>query len=62
MESETVQKVRDLLNARKGEWPSICKQTGLGYSWLTKFAQGRIPSPGVGRIEKLSQFLEPNPV
>lgn len=57
MQSETVQKVRDQLNARKGDWPSICQATGLGYSWLCKFAQGRIPSPGVVKIEKLSSHL-----
>lgn len=45
------------LQARKGEWPKIASDTELDYSWLTKLAQGRIPDPGVNKIEKLADYF-----
>ncbi|PVX77194.1 hypothetical protein [Paraburkholderia unamae] len=53
--------VRAELNARKGEWPAICKRTGLSYWWLIKYAQGRIDNPGVLKLEKLMEHFESNP-
>ena len=46
------------LQARKGEWPKICADTKLDYSWLTKLAKGRIPDPGVNKIEKLADYFK----
>lgn len=46
------------LQARKGEWPKIASDTELDYSWLTKLAQGRIPDPGVNKIEKLADYFK----
>jgi hypothetical protein len=50
--------VRTELAARKGEWPDICKQTGVSYWWLTKFAQGRIDNPGVLKLELLQSYFD----
>jgi len=36
----------------------IADATGLGFDWITKLAQERIPDPGVNKIEKLLVFLE----
>lgn len=55
---DTVEEVRERLNARKGDWPAICEATGLKYDWMTKFAQGRIAMPGFGSISKLKQHLD----
>jgi len=35
----------------------IADATGLGFDWINKLAQGRIPDPGVNKIEKLLGFL-----
>lgn len=42
------------LQAAKGQWPKICEETGLDYSWLTKFAQGQIKNPSARKIEQLA--------
>lgn len=42
------------LAARRGQWPAICRATGLDYDWLTKLAQGRITDPGVRKIQRLA--------
>lgn len=55
---DTVEEVRERLNARKGDWPAICEATGLKYDWMTKFAQGRISMPGFGAISKLKAHLD----
>ncbi len=56
-----VSTVRTELVARKGDWPTICGQTGLSYWWVTKFAQGRIDNPGVLKLERLQEHFESNP-
>lgn len=53
--------VRTELVARKGDWPAICRQTGLSYWWVTKFAQGRIDNPGVLKLERLTDHFESHP-
>jgi len=57
MTTNTLETIRGELNARKGQWPAICERTGLDYSWLQKFAQGRIKNPGYGKIDSLSRDL-----
>ena len=49
------------LNARKGEWPTMCKELGLSYWWITKFAQGRIAEAGVSKIERLHAYFDAHP-
>jgi hypothetical protein len=49
--------VLDELHSRKGQWPSIAKNTELEYSWLTKLAQGRIPDPSVNKIQRLADYF-----
>lgn len=58
---DTVSTLRASLGRRKGEWPTICARTGLSYWWLTKLAQGRIAEPGLGKVERLQQYLADNP-
>jgi len=40
-----------------GRYPEICKSSGLSYSWLTKFAQGRANNPTMRNLEKLQAVL-----
>lgn len=58
---DTATRIRSSLQARRGDWPTICEQTGLSYWWLTKFAQGRIREPGLSKIERLQAYLAPAP-
>jgi hypothetical protein len=53
--------IRSELVARKGEWPTVCRQTNLSYWWVTKFAQGRIENPGVRKLETLQAHFDAHP-
>jgi hypothetical protein len=53
--------IRSELVARKGEWPTVCRQTNLSYWWLTKFAQGRIENPGIRKLETLQAHFDAHP-
>lgn len=55
--SNTIDTIREDLNGLRGTWPKVCEETGLDYSWLTKFAQGKIPKPGFDKIETLRAYL-----
>lgn len=57
-----VMTVRTELLARKGDWPEMCRQTGISYWWLTKFAQGRIDNPGVVKLERLVEHFAAHPL
>jgi hypothetical protein len=35
----------------------IAEETGLGYDWLRSLNSGRIPSPGILKIERLYEYL-----
>ena len=35
----------------------IAAESGLGLEWLHKLAQGRIPDPGIIRIQRLHDYL-----
>lgn len=58
MENYTTETLIARLQQTKGNWRVICAETGLGYSWLTKFAQRQIPNPGIKRLEILRQHFE----
>lgn len=50
------------LSARKGEWPAIAKAMQPEswesyYSWLTKFASGKIPDPSVNKVQELADHF-----
>lgn len=46
------------LYAAKGSWKSVALATGVSYSWLCKFAEGRILNPSVQRIERILWYFE----
>lgn len=45
------------LQMSKGSWRKISRETGLGYEWLSKVAQGAIKNPGVKQIEMLDHYF-----
>lgn len=57
MNEDTVALLRaDLLNQR-GNYHRISRESGLSYSWLCKFAQGRRVNPTITTITKLRSAL-----
>lgn len=42
----------------KGDWVALAAESGVSYSWLTKFAQGHIPNPGIATLAKLTAAIE----
>jgi transcriptional regulator with XRE-family HTH domain len=49
--------VRDALQARKGDWQRIASESGVSYSWLSKFVNGHIDNPGFGTLKRLHEHL-----
>lgn len=49
--------VRDLLNKRRGDWRLIAEQSGVSYSWISKFVNGHIPNPGYATLRDLRSKL-----
>ena len=69
MEEPLLEFVRRELNARKAR-RGYFKQLAVEmepetweryHSWVTKVADGRIPDPGVSRVEELARYLRANP-
>lgn len=58
-----VDTTRAELQARKGDWMKLSEAVpGITYSWITKFAQGRIENPGARKLEALQAYFlnQPN--
>ena len=53
----TIEQIKAALDSRRGTWRQVCEDTGLDYSWLTKFAQGQIKNPGYRKIQTLAGYL-----
>lgn len=53
----TDESVLKLLLARKGEWQTVAKASGISYSWLSKFCNGHIPNPGYATLRQLHTYL-----
>jgi len=49
--------IRNRLNARRGNWRELANQSGVSYSWLSKFARGCIANPGLRTLERLEDVL-----
>ncbi len=50
--------VRVALVRRKGDWQAIADESGVSYSWLSKFVNGHIDNPGYGTLKKLHAYLQ----
>lgn len=49
--------VRSLLESKRGEWRTIAIDAGVSYSWLSKFACGRIENPGYATLRRVLMLL-----
>ena len=43
-------------SAQRRELPTVARQSGLDYSWLSKFARGAIPGASYTMVDKLANF------
>lgn len=43
--------VRAALERRRGDWKRIAKESGVSYSWLSKFANHKIANPGFDTLK-----------
>jgi hypothetical protein len=50
-----------LLEAREDTFKVLAAETGLGFEWLSKLSQGRIPNPGVRKVQCLYDYLSSRP-
>ncbi len=46
------------LQKLQGRWPEIAEHLGFSYSWLTKFANGRVPNAAYHRVAALADYLK----
>lgn len=50
-------KVRAQLLLRRGTWTSLAADAEVSYSWVCKFAAGRIENPGYARLQRLQAAI-----
>lgn len=46
-----------ILQSCKGDLPRISREASVSYSWITKFASGRIENPGYETLRRLNAAL-----
>ena len=46
-----------ILQSCKGDLPRISREASVSYSWITKFASGRIENPGYETLRRLDAAL-----
>lgn len=49
--------VRAALVQRRGDWQRIAEESGVSYSWLSKFVNSHIDNPGFVTLKKLHEYL-----
>lgn len=49
--------VRAALEQRKGDWQTVAKESGVSYSWISKFMNGHIDNPGFTTLKELHGYL-----
>lgn len=49
------------LQERRGWWPKVAQDAAVSYSWLVKFAGGRIKNPRIQTVDRLARALEEKP-
>lgn len=49
--------VKTGLAQRRGEWKALADASGVSYSWISKFANNKIPNPGIETLRKLQRAM-----
>lgn len=52
-----IERLREALKSRRGEYADIVAATNLSYWWLSKFARGVIADPGASKLDALEGWL-----
>lgn len=58
--SQLLEETKRLLDARRGSWANISRETGIDYHFITRVSNGRIADPGIIRLEKLHTYMTAN--
>lgn len=53
--------VRSELERRRGDWQTVAKESGVSYSWISKFMNGHIDNPGFATLKELHAYLTHQP-
>ena len=59
MSTDLATLLRDALEQRRGDWPGIAVEAQVSYSWLAKFAVGKMSNPGYAMLVKLRDVIAP---
>lgn len=54
----TAQRIRRLLNERKGSWPEIARDSGVPYFTITKIASGASENPRIKTCDALNLYFD----
>ena len=57
MNTSIHQYVIDQLQARKGTWPTIARESGVPRKTVEKIASQTTPNPGVKTVEQLANYF-----
>jgi len=56
--NKIVADMRRRLVKHRGHFRALCEEPDIDYSWLSKFANGKITNPTIGKLEALDAALE----
>lgn len=55
--NKIVADMRGRLVKHRGHFRALCKEPDIDYSWLSKFANGKINNPTIGKLEALDAAM-----
>lgn len=50
--------VRELLEARRGDWRKVCAEMQISHSWVSQFVRNKITNPGYLTLRDLRVYLK----
>lgn len=54
---ELLAQTREMLAKCRGRWPEVAERSGVSHPWISKFARGQIPNPGVLTLDAVDSVL-----
>lgn len=54
---ESIDALIGKVQERRGDWPRLAQASKVSYSWLVKFAGGKIKNPRIQTAHRLSEAL-----
>lgn len=61
MDNPDISALRAEVAARKGQWAAIARVGQFDYSWVVRFAQGRIAEPRLSKLQRMRETLDQLP-